>query len=221
MYGYTRFYNELQFLPLQRASRMLPVLALTFLVLGLAITPSVAQAAQAAATSKVHIYLIRGGLNVFSLGMDEIAAKLQRLGIHATVHNHLVWPLLAEEAAAEYKSGRVRTIILVGHSWGAGAVTSMAAHLGVLGVPVKLAIGLDPSSHAAVSGNVGRYINYYISDGIGEAIDRSPQFHGKLENVDVTKLPKMPDIRSIVGHFTLDKNQALQDRVIREIRAAI
>ena len=61
MYGYTRFYNELQFLPLQRASRMLPVLALTFLVLGLAITPSVAQAAQAAATSKVRIYLIEGG----------------------------------------------------------------------------------------------------------------------------------------------------------------
>jgi len=61
MYGCTGFYNELQFLPLQRGSRMLRALALTSLVLGLSITASVAQAAQAAATSKAHIYLIRGG----------------------------------------------------------------------------------------------------------------------------------------------------------------
>lgn len=183
---------------------------MTSLVLALSIAAS---GAQAATTSKVHVYLIRGGLNVFSLGMDEMAAKLQRLGIYATVNNHLLWPMLAEEAAAEYKSGRVRTIILVGHSWGAGAVTSMSARLGELGVPVRLVIGLDPSSHSTASGHVGRYINYYIASGIGEPVDRTRQFHGSLQNVDVSKLG--------VGHFDIDKNQEIQERVIREICAAI
>jgi len=55
-------------------------------------------------------------------------------------------------------------------------------------------------------GRSAGYINYYISDGIGLAIDRSPQFRGKLENVDVTKLPEMSDITSFVGHFSIDKN---------------
>ena len=202
--------GELQHLR-HRWACSLRVAVLTFLVLGLSISAS---GAQAAPTSRVHVYLIRGGLNVFSLGMDEMAAKLQRLGIYATVSNHLLWPMLAEEAAAEYKSGRVRTIILVGHSWGAGAVSSMSARLGALGVPVRLAIGLDPSSHATVSGHVRRYINYYIASGIGEPVNRDfAQFHGSLQNVDVSKLG--------VGHFDIDKNQEIQEMVIREIRAAI
>jgi hypothetical protein len=90
MYG-TGFYNEPRLLSQQRWSRSLRLLALTFLGLWFSIAPSAAQAAQVAATSKVHIYLLRGGLNIFSLGMDEIAAKLQQVGLHATVHNHLVW----------------------------------------------------------------------------------------------------------------------------------
>lgn len=214
MYNCTGFYNELQLLSQQRWSRSLRLLALTFLGAWFSIVASGAQAAQTAATSKVHIYLLRGALNIFSLGMDEIAAKLQQMGLHVTVHNHLVWPLLADEAAADYKSGRVRTIIVVGHSAGAGAVTSMTARLGELGVPVKLAITLDPAFHETASGRVDHYINYYVATSIGTAIDRGPQFRGTLQNVDVSKL------RS-VGHFNIDKNQAVQEMVIKEIRAAI
>lgn len=209
MYNCTGFYNELQLPSPKRRSRSLRLLVLTFLGLWFSIA---AGAAQAAATSKVHIYLLRGGLNIFSLGIDEIAAKLKQIGLHATVHNHLVWPLLADEAAADYKSGRVRTIIVVGHSAGAGAVTSMTARLGELGVPVRLAITLDPAFHETASGRVNHYINYYVATGIGTAIDRGSQFRGTLQNVDVSKLPS-------VGHFNIDKNQAVQEMVIKEIRA--
>ena len=214
MYDCIGFYNELRLLSQLRWSRSLRLLTLTLLAAWFSIVASGAQATQAAATSKVHIYLLRGALNVFSLGMDEIAAKLQQMGLHATVHNHLVWPLLADEAAADYKSGRVRTIIVVGHSAGAGAVTSMTARLGELGVPVKLAITLDPAFHETASGRVNHYINYYVASSIGTAIDRGPQFRGTLQNVDVSKLPS-------VGHFNIDKNQAVQEMVIKEIRAAI
>jgi hypothetical protein len=126
----------------------------------------------------------------------------------------LAWPLLAEKAAAEYKSGYVRTIILVGHSSGAVAVTSMATRLSQLGVPVKLAIGLDPTSHMNISGRVAHYKNYYIANGFGNRVDRGRHFSGVLENVNVEKIPN-------IGHFNIDKNQALQGKVIRDIRAAL
>ena len=75
-----------------------------------------------------HVYLLRGAFNVFSLGMDQIAARLKQHGIRATVDNYLAWPTLAEQAAAEYKNGQARTIILVGHSSGAMAVTPVWPH---------------------------------------------------------------------------------------------
>ena len=64
------------------------------------------------------------------------------------------------------------------------------------------------------SGHVERYINYYIANGFGDRVDKDRQFSGVLQNVDVEK---MRDI----NHFNVDKNQALQERVIRDIRAAL
>jgi hypothetical protein len=136
--------------------------ALTLMFLVLQIDISLAQAAPSTAPG-AHVFLLRGALNIFSLGMDEIAAKLEKMGIATTVTNYLDWQAIANQAAAEYKSGRVGTIILVGHSSGAIAVTQMAARLSELGVPVKLAIGFDPTSREIATGNIDRYINYYMA----------------------------------------------------------
>jgi hypothetical protein len=35
-----------------------------------------------------HVYLMRGLMNVFSLGMDQLAVLIARHGIEASVHNH-------------------------------------------------------------------------------------------------------------------------------------
>jgi pimeloyl-ACP methyl ester carboxylesterase len=197
--------------------RPLHAVALTCLLLAASVGAGSAQTpTTATANPKApdHVYLLRGAFNIFSLGMDEIADKLERYGIPATVNNYLVWESLADEAAADYKAGRIRNIVLVGHSSGATAVTEMAARLGQLGVPVKLAIGLDPTSRVVASGNVARYINYYIANGMGNAVVKGRQFNGVLQNVDVER-------NSQLGHFTIDKNEALQEQVIKEIRAAL
>ena len=186
--------------------------ALALLLVGLSSGVGSARAAPAP-KPRDHVYLLRGAFNVFSLGLDDIADQLRLQGINVTIHNYLVWSTLADEATADYKSGRVQTIVLVGHSSGATAVTSMAAVLGERGVPVKLAIGLDPTSPMTASGHVDRYVNYYIAHGYGFAVERGPQFTGVLQNIDVEK---MPDI----GHFNIEKNHELQQKVIREIRAA-
>jgi predicted esterase len=185
---------------------------LSLMLLGLSIGISNAQTTTTS-QPREHVYLLRGAFNVFSLGMDQIAAKLQQRGIHATVDNYLAWPTLAEQAAAEYKDGRARTIILVGHSSGAIAVTSMAARLSQLGVPVKLAVGLDPTSRMTTTGHVDRYINYYIANGFGDPVDKGTEFKGVLQNVDLEHM-------SNVSHFNIDKNNVLQGMVIRDILAA-
>jgi hypothetical protein len=210
--GRTGHTDELLSLP-RRCRLMLQAAALAILLLELSLGIS---AAQVASTSKAreHVYLLRGAFNVFSLGLDQIEDNLQAQGINVTIHNYLVWSSLADEATADYKSGRVRTIVLAGHSSGATAVTTMAARLGERGVPVKLAIGLDPTSPMTASGHVDRYVNYYIANGYGFPVKRGPQFTGVLQNID---LEKMPDI----GHFNIEKNHELQEKVIKEIRAAI
>jgi predicted esterase len=187
--------------------------ALALLMLAFSIGVSSAQVASKP-KPRDHVYLLRGFANVFSLGMDQIATKLEYQGIDTTVANYVSWPTLAEEAAAEYKSGRVRTIILIGHSSGAVAVTSMATRLSELGVPVKLAIGLDPTSRMTASGHVDRYVNYYIANGMGDPVDKGPQFSGVLQNVD---LERMHD----VSHFNIDKDGAVQGMVMRDIQTAL
>lgn len=167
----------------------------------------------AAQAQDAHVYLLRGVLNIFSLGLDDIAARLRQQGINATVDNYLSWESLAEEAAAEYRSGRVRTIILVGHSSGATVLPNMAARLDQLGAPVKLAIGLDSVFQTSVAGHVGRYLNFYVANGAGTVVGRTSQFHGDLENVDVGRMG--------VGHLTIDKNLAMQQRVISAIDAVV
>jgi len=175
--------------------------------------PANATAAAAPATG-AHVYLLRGVLNIFSLGLDDIAVKLERQGIPVTIANFISWSSLADDAAAEYRSGKVRTIILVGHSSGATALPDMVAKLGRLGVPVKLAIGLDSVFRTKLAGHAERYINFYVASGVGEPVTRTRDFRGELENVDVQAVPG-------VGHLSIDKNQVMQQKVINAIDAAV
>ncbi len=161
-----------------------------------------------------HVYLMRGLLNVFSLGLDDIAAKLEAQGIPVTITNYLGWSAIADEAAADYRSGKVRTIILVGHSSGATVLPDMVAKLDHLGAPVKLAIVLDSIFRTSLSGRVGRYVNYYIGNGNGEPVAPTRQLHGTLENVNVSNVPG-------VGHITIEKNEIMQRKVIRDIDAVV
>jgi hypothetical protein len=178
----------------------------------LAVPAGASAATPASGTSGAHVYLLRGFLNVFSLGLDEIAAKLRQQGIPVTIANYVSWSSIADEAAADYKSGRVKTIILVGHSSGATVLPDVVARLDQLGAPAKLVIGLDSIFRTRLAGHAGRYINFYIGSGAGEPVMRTKDFHGTLENVNVQDVPG-------VGHITIEKNQIMQRRVISAIDA--
>jgi hypothetical protein len=186
------------------------------LMSALAISPRAATAAPTApnpAAATTHVYLLRGVLNVFSLGLDTIGSRLEAQGIPVTVANFVSWSSLADEAATAYKAGRLKTIVLVGHSSGATALPDMIAKLNRLGVPVKLAIGLDSVFKTRLSTGAERYINLYIGDGPGEPVRAADGFRGKLDNVDVRGTG--------AGHISIDKNDYIQRRVIAEIDAVV
>jgi hypothetical protein len=197
-----------------RAAQWLGALKALAIVAVLTGLPLSASAAPSAAPAPAHVYLMRGVLNIFSLGMDSIAARLEQQGISASVHNHLAWAAVADEAAALYRSGRVKTIILVGHSSGATCLPDIVARLDQQGVPVKLAIGLDSVFRTNLTGRVGRYINFYVASGPGTRVEKTTGFRGTLENVDVERVPG-------VGHLTIDKNELIQQKVIAAIDAAV
>src|ERR1035437_876680 len=205
--GYRGFFGGLSTLSRLRA-RLLQAAAMGLLLASIDAGTANA-AAPASAAPSAHVYLLRGVLNIFSLGLDDLADKLRHQGIPVTVANYLSWSSLADEAAAEYRSGRAKTIILVGHSSGATALPDMVARLDQLGAPVKLAIGLDSVFRTSLSGRVGRYINFYIANGNGEPVARTKQLHGQLENVDVGKIG--------MAHLTIDKSEVMHRKVVSAI----
>ena len=77
--------------------RRLYAMAIAVLLL-LAIGASPTQArTSASAASTAHVYLLRGVLNIFSLGLDDIAAQLRAQGIPVTVANFASWSSLADD----------------------------------------------------------------------------------------------------------------------------
>jgi pimeloyl-ACP methyl ester carboxylesterase len=178
-------------------------------------SPALGQtAAKGKSKATAHVYLLRGFMNVFSPGIDTLADKLQRRSIYATVHNHMESSTLAEQAIENCKSGRERSIILIGHSLGAVAAVTMAERLDQARVKVGLVVALDPSQRTTVHGNVSRLVNYYLSDGFGVPVERGADFRGSLQNNDLKG-------QADLGHVSLTTSEAIQQKIISSVVAAL
>jgi hypothetical protein len=212
--GYTVFVGRPSCFSLSSWRWLHAIAIAVLLLLPVGANPALAVARPASGPSTAHVYLLRGVLNIFSLGLDDIAAKLRAQGVPVTVANFASWSSLADEAAARYRSGKLKTIILIGHSSGATALPDMVAKLDQLGVPVELAIGLDSVFRTSLKGRVGRYINFYIANGAGTPVEKTMEFQGQLENVNVQDVPG-------VGHMSIEKNQIMQQKVISEIDSVV
>jgi len=171
---------------------------------GLIVVPAAAQSAAriavpAADMSRPHVYLMRGLLNIFSLGMDQLAAQIERDGIDASVYNHSLAETVVVAIVQKYRAGDHGPYILVGHSLGADAVMTMAQELDSRGVPVALVVPFDGTGSYAAPSNVACVLNVtqhaYMRAGLG--------FHGRLQNLDVSA-------DSSIDHFTIDKSPRLQ-----------
>src|SRR5262249_33189237 len=189
-------------------------LGLLTAVFALAVGIAVAFGASAAKPQpRAHVYLLRGLLNIFSLGMDSLAEERKRRDVDATVHSYGEWQTLADRAAADYKARKEAPIILIGHSLGADSVMEMAAYLGRKGVPVALVVPFDGTKSFEVSNNVARVLNLTHS-GTYFSIRGGPGFHGTLASVDVSSDPT-------IDHINIDKSPRLHERVVAEVLAVV
>jgi hypothetical protein len=162
---------------------------------------------------RTHVYLLRGLLTIFSLGMDTLAEELKGHDVYTTVHSYSDWQTLADGAAADYKAGKEAPIILIGHSLGADAVMEMAAYLGRKGVPVALVVPFDCTKSFVASDNVARVLNL-THGGTPTYMRGGPGFRGTLANVDVSSDPS-------IDHINIDKSPQLHARVVAEVLAVV
>ncbi len=197
--------------PSGRRRRFAAALAVTSLIFSLAAAQKTAARAAHQAASHAHVYLMRGLMNIFSLGMDQLAAKIERHGVEARVYNHAQADKVVNEIAARYRAGDHGPIILIGHSLGADAVMLMAQSLNRKEIPVALVIPFDGTGSYAAPKNVACVFNLtqrdyaYMRGGAG--------FHGKLANVDVSG-------GAGIDHFTIDKSPRLQAYALNSVLQA-
>ena len=188
-----------------------PARALLMLCTVLLVSATAQSATEAAPAKRAgHVYLMRGIFNVFSLGMDQMAYKLQAAGVAATVANHTSWRSMADDMIANYRSGNREPIILMGHSAGADATISIARRLEQASVPVALIVNFDPVSPDPVPPNVKSVVNYYVPAGWGAAVAADKRFKGQLANVNEN---------GTTNHFSIDKDDNLQRQAIARVMA--
>jgi hypothetical protein len=154
---------------------------------------------------RIPVYLLRGLMNIFSLGMDDLGEKIKRRGYPVVVTNYSEWQTIADSIAQRYKAGWSGPIILIGHSYGADAVMLMGEYLGKKGVPVNLLVPFDGTASYAASANVQRVLNIYQRDYAKQT--RGPGFHGELTNYYVKD----------IGHTEIDKAARLHNLVLSRL----
>jgi hypothetical protein len=155
------------------------------------------------------VYLLRGFLNVFSLGMDDLAAKLQAEGISATVMNHAEADLVTSRIVTSYNGGDRGPIVLIGHSLGADAVVEVADGLARYNIPVALLVLFDGTEPHQIPANVTTAVNYTKHFMIAPATGSS----GVVSNVDLSG-------DTSVDHLSIDTVPSLQAQTLDYILQA-
>lgn len=199
-----------------KTARCSALLAGSAALLGLALAPTLAHSAtkfadRETANSRPHVYLMRGLLNIFSLGMDQLAVQIAHHGIEASVYNHTAYQSVDDEIVAKYRAGDHGPYILIGHSLGADAVMTMAQDLNVRGVPVALVVPFDGTGSYLASRNVACVLN--VTQRSYAYMRPGPGFHGKLQNMDVSS-------DTSIDHFTIDKSPRLQAVALNSVLQA-
>ncbi len=160
-------------------------------------------------------YLFRGiaGL-IFSRGMDELAQRINRIGVSASVDTYLVWRGVANQAIIAYRRDP-KPITLIGHSMGGDSAIAFAEYLNAVDIPVGLLVTYDPSRFAGnVPGNVERYINIYQSRSVmgGGNVVGARGFHGHYASINLSE-------RGEIVHINIEKMDRIHEQLVAKIRA--
>jgi hypothetical protein len=169
-----------------------------------------AQQAGARSGQQARIYMMRGLLGIFSLGIDSLAAKLRAQGYEPQILGWDQWGQIASEILATNRNGDTSQIILIGHSLGSNSTIQVANAIQQQNIPVDLIVTFDITQPLQVPRNVQRFINFFQNNGFGERAVPGYGFTGELQNIDLTA-------DSTIGHGNIDEIPRLQQVVVDKV----
>jgi hypothetical protein len=165
------------------------------------------------------IYLIRGWRDLYSAGMDQLAAELVASGVDARVYREEQWRELADAIDARYQTTSAHEpLVLIGFSYGADDVLKTARQLEHHGIVCDAVITIDPVTPPRVPGNVRVCYNFFQTNGIWDIF---PWFRGvplQSEHLDnVMNIDLRKDHPELLEPDTAHANIAANPNVRRAI----
>jgi pimeloyl-ACP methyl ester carboxylesterase len=112
------------------------------------------------AIDRMRIYLLHGLYDTYSLGLDQLAEKLNELSIPSTIigwYERDIAPTIISDAYKGRPDGTA--VVLMGHSYGADDAITLAEKLGEEGIPVELLFLFDATTPKPIPANVARCVH--------------------------------------------------------------
>lgn len=158
------------------------------------------------------ILVLRGLMEVFSLGMNDLAKKLECRGYDVELTS---WSMALFHA----KCSDSRPIVVIGHSLGGRMCAWVSRKMQECGVTVPLIIIVDANVVQSIPRNVERCVHLYVTNELGV-------FHGHpvrpeslttdVVNWDVSQ-GQPPWYRGGINHFDIDATPWIHDIIIGEV----
>jgi hypothetical protein len=165
-----------------------------------------------------EVFLIRGAMNIFSAGMNQMTATLRARGVNAKSLSNGQWKGVARDIINRHKSGSVSfPIIIAGHSVGGQEAPKFNDTLARAGIPVALVIGVDPgwATPPPFTAGTTRVVNFWVGGSArGKPYRSTGGFNGTIQNVDIRSFSK-------ADHVQIDKDRGVQSRIISLIMSSL
>ncbi len=169
------------------------------------------------------VYLIRGFQDWYSTGIDTLADELKAQQIQTETFRESQWHELEDALVKQSPS----PIILIGFSYGADDVISIARTLKDKNIPVDLLITIDPVTPSNIPDNVKVCKNFYEPNGFTDVFPwlRGVPLKGEnnnsavVENINIRARDDLnePD----TAHSTIAGNPRVHSAIVNLVAASL
>ena len=164
-----------------------------------------------------NIYLIRGYLDWYSNGIEQLTVDLQNKHLKAQAYREEQWGDLGDAIAKTPP----HPLILIGFSYGADDVILIARQLNDRHLPIDLLITIDPVTPAKIPANVKRCVNFYEPNGFWDifpwlrGVSLTTEPGATVENINIRARPDLNEPGT--SHSTIAGNEKIHRSIVTMI----
>lgn len=178
-----------------------------------------------------RVVLIRGLMDVFSLGINDVADTLRGEGYQAVAISGARRGGEGRDIIDDHQNHElVRPLVIVGHSYGGDEAVRLTRQLDDAGVTVDKLILVDPTTPGRIPANVIEVFNIYRSS---PATDWIPVIRGvavegegeadqpatRIVNFDLRRADDPELSKPTINHFNIDTDPAVRALVVEQVQA--